>query len=93
MLKNSERMKFMKQMLLGYSEIDFTKDGDRVLGTKIFTSYESRSITAGQETANIFLRPDMIPGGVKLSGYLGFEIDVEFDQRGRVIGLYFPESA
>ena len=56
----------MKQMLLGYSEIDFTKDGDRVLGTKIFTSYESRSITAGQETANIFLRPDMIPEGVKL---------------------------
>ncbi len=79
----------MKQMFLGYSEIDFSKDGERVVGTKIFTSYESRSITA--ETANIFLRPEMIPEGVKLSDYLGFEIDVEFDQRGRVIGLYFPE--
>ncbi len=82
----------MKQMLLGYSKVDFSKDGERILGTKIFTSYESRSITAGQETASIFLRSEMIPEGVDISDYLGFEIDVEFDQRGRVIGLYFPEA-
>ena len=25
----------MKQMLLGYSEVDFSKDGDRIIGTKI----------------------------------------------------------
>ncbi len=83
----------MKQMLLGYSEIDFTKDGDRVLGTKIFTAFDSRSITEGQETGNIFLRPEMIPEGIHISDYLGCEINVEFDHRGRVVGLDFSESA
>lgn len=82
----------MKQMLLGYSEVDFTKDGDRILGTRIFTSYVSKSVTEGQETGSIFLRPDMIPSGVKLSDYLGFEIDIDFDHKGRVVGLYFPEA-
>ena len=72
----------MKQMLLGYSEVDFSKDGERILGTKIFTSYESRSITAGQETASIFLRPEMIPEGVDISDYLGMEIEIDFDHTG-----------
>ena len=62
----------MKQMLLGYSEVDFSKDGERILGTKIFTAYESRSITAGQETASIFLRPEMIPTIVAVSLDLTF---------------------
>ena len=79
----------MKQMLLGYSEVDFSKDGERILGTKIFTSYESRSITAGQETASIFLRPEVIPEGVDISDYLGMEIEIDFDHRGRVVGLDF----
>ena len=59
----------MKQMLLGYSEVDFSKDGERILGTKIFTSYESRSITAGQETASIFLRPEMIPAAMSICSH------------------------
>ena len=82
----------MKQMFLGYSEVDFSKDGERILGTKIFTSFDSRAVTQGQETASIFLRPDMIPEGISLSDYLGTEIDIQFDQRGRVIGLYFDEA-
>ena len=85
-------MKDVKQILVGYVNMDFTgRDGKKVEGVKLYTLYASNDVDAGQATGNVFLRPHMVPGN--LSDYLGAELEMDFDQKGKLVQIEFLRAA
>lgn len=85
-------MKDVKQILVGYANMDFTgRDGKKVEGVKLYTLYASNDVDAGQVTGNVFLRPHMVPEN--LSDYLGAELEMDFDQKGKLVQVEFPKAA
>jgi len=79
----------MKQTLLGFRRTSFKgRDGEQVEGTRLYTRFKSNQVDAGEETGQIFVRPELVPGNIR--DYIGKEIAVEFNQRGSVMQLEFP---
>lgn len=79
----------MKHVLMGYRALDFkSTDGGQVVGTQLFTAFASNGVS-GQETTKLFVNPSMVPKN--LDDYLGVELDVEFNQKGRVVQIDFPK--
>jgi len=84
-------MKKMKQVLVGYAKMNFTaRDGSKVEGVKLYTLYSSNDVDAGQATGSVFLKPHLVPGN--LSDYLGLELEIDFDQKGKLVQVEFPRA-
>ncbi len=74
----------MKSVLLGFRGLNFSTQDGRVEGTQLFTAYPSPDVT-GQETSKVFVRPELCPEG--LENYIGSEINIEFNNKGKVVGV------
>jgi hypothetical protein len=80
----------MKQILLGYRPYKFTdeKTGREVEGVSLYTQFESQDVK-GYETAKVSAKT--VPDNI--DDYLGVELDIDFDQKGKVRQVYFPKPA
>lgn len=80
----------MKQTLLGYRgyEFDDRQTGRKVQGVSLYTMYDSDAVR-GHEAGRISVR--QVPSNI--DDFLGAEINVEFDQRGKVRQILWPSSA
>lgn len=77
----------MKYTLLGYRPFDFKdKDsGRQVEGVSLFTAYLEDGVT-GSASAKLSVKA--VPENIR--DYIGCEIDVQFDQRGRAVQVNYP---
>ena len=79
----------MKHVLLGYRKLDFDgRDGGRVQGTQLWTAFNSVDVK-GQETSKLFIPSDKIP--YNIDDYLGVQLDIEFNNKGKVVQIDFPQ--
>ena len=79
----------MKHVLLGYRKLDFdSRDGGRVQGTQLFTSFKSNNVF-GLETTKVFISPENTP--TNIADCLGFELEIEFNNKGKVVQIEFPQ--
>lgn len=80
----------MKHVLIGYRLVDFKDktDGHKVEGISLYTLFDSVDVN-GQETAKLFVNVNAVPDN--LDDYLGLELDVDFNNKGRVVQLVFPK--
>lgn len=78
----------MKHTLLGIRPMSFVDDktGELIEGTKIYASYESGAQDlVGKETVDIFLRTEQVPED--LEAYIGEEINIEYNRKGKLAKL------
>ena len=79
----------MKHMLIGVRALDFNgRDGQPVKGFNLYVSFLSDGVV-GRETSRVFVRnvPDDFPS------YIGHEVDINFDGKGRVINVDWKPKA
>lgn len=74
----------MKSILLGIRGLDFSTEDGKVKGTQLFLAFPSDGVI-GQETGKAFVRPELCPEG--LADCIGSEIDVAYNNKGKVIGV------
>ena len=80
-------MPILKHILLGYRPYDFKdeKTGRQVQGVSLFTQFQALR-TTGYETVKISV--PKVPANIE--DYLGAELNVDFDQNGKVLNIEYP---
>ncbi len=76
----------MKVQFMGYRNLDFTVNSEKVEGLQLFIAWKTPEVN-GLMTDKIMLRPERYADVLQIDPavFVGQEIDIEFDRKGRPI--------
>lgn len=71
--------------IVGYRDVDFVKDGRRILGVSFFLSHPIEKYGKGDAVDKVFVRSDVLENsGISDCISIGSEIDIVYDRFGKV---------